>query len=82
MQKPLPLFILACWLFILGEALLVSFSIFLTENSGSSLVALIEGTENDRNLTLKTLEELCRMYPKAGFQIRSDGAGFAFCNAG
>lgn len=39
----------------------------------SELVALIEGTENDRNLTLKTLEELCHIYPKAGFQIRSDG---------
>ncbi len=39
----------------------------------SELVALIEGTENDRNLTLKTLEELCRIYPKAGFQTRSDG---------
>ena len=39
----------------------------------SELVALVEGTENDRNLTLKTLEELSRICPEAGFQIRSDG---------
>lgn len=39
----------------------------------SELVALVEGTENDHNLTLKALEELCRIYPKSGFQIRSDG---------
>src|SRR3989337_4246400 len=39
----------------------------------SELVALIEGTENDHNLTLKTLEELCRIYSQTGLQIRSDG---------
>ena len=39
----------------------------------SELIALVEGTENDRNLTLKTIEDLCRIYPEAGFQLRSDG---------
>ena len=39
----------------------------------SELVALVEGIGNDHNLTLKTLEELCRIYPEVGFQIRSDG---------
>ena len=34
---------------------------------------LVGGTENDHNLTLKTIEDLCRIYPEAGFQIRSDG---------
>jgi len=39
----------------------------------SELIALVGGTENDRNLTLKTIEDLCHIYPEAGFQIRSDG---------
>jgi len=39
----------------------------------SELIALVGGTENDRNLTLETIEDLCRIYPEAGFQIRSDG---------
>lgn len=47
----------------------------------SELIALVGGTENDRNLTLKTIEDLCRVYPEAGFQIRSDG-GKEFNNSG
>ncbi len=39
----------------------------------SELVALVGGIDKDHNLTLKALEELCCIYPKAGFQIRSDG---------
>jgi len=39
----------------------------------SELVALVEGTENDHNLTLKALEELCSIYSQTGLQIRSDG---------
>ncbi len=39
----------------------------------SELVTLIGGKDNDHNLTLKALEELCYTYPKVEFQIRSDG---------
>ncbi len=39
----------------------------------SELIALVGGTENDHNLTLKTIEDLCSIYPEAEFQIRSDG---------
>lgn len=39
----------------------------------SELITLVGGTENDRNLTLSTIEDLCHIYPEAGFQIRSDG---------
>lgn len=39
----------------------------------SELIALVGGTENDHNLTLKTLDDLCRLFPEAGFQVRSDG---------
>lgn len=39
----------------------------------SELITIVGGTENDRNLTLKTMDDLCRLFPEAGFQVRSDG---------
>jgi Integrase core domain. len=37
------------------------------------LVVLVAGIRCDHTLSLKALEELCRIYPNVKFQIRSDG---------
>lgn len=39
----------------------------------SELVVLVAGMSCDHTLSLKVLEELCRLYPDMEFQIRSDG---------
>ena len=39
----------------------------------SELVVLVAGMSGDHTLSLKALEELCRLCPDGGFQIRSDG---------
>jgi hypothetical protein len=39
----------------------------------SELVVLVAGMSGDHTLSLKALEELCRLCPNRGFQIRSDG---------
>ena len=39
----------------------------------SELVVLVAGMSCDHTLSLKALEELCRLYPDMEFQIRSDG---------
>jgi len=39
----------------------------------SELVALVAGMSCDHRLSLKALEELCRLYPDKAFELRSDG---------
>jgi len=36
-------------------------------------VVLVAGMSSDHRLSLKALEELCRLCPYGGFQIRSEG---------
>jgi hypothetical protein len=37
----------------------------------SELITIVGGPENDRNLTLKTMDDLCRIFPEAGFRYVS-----------
>jgi hypothetical protein len=39
----------------------------------SELVVLVAEMSSDHTLSLNALEELCRLCPDGGFQIRSDG---------